>query len=91
MLIITFHGKQDQTFTKIYKFYNRITTRVLINNGRFRVLWCSQCNGCQKINVIKDVNVPLKLLLICRKIWQQEKLTFIRISYIIPFKTLKKF
>ena len=48
MLINTFHGKQDHTFTKIYKFYNRITTRVLINNGRFRVEWRSQCNGGQK-------------------------------------------
>ena len=48
MLINYLHGKQDQTFTKIYKFYNRITTRVLINNGRFRVVWRSQCNGGQK-------------------------------------------
>ena len=47
MLINTFNGKQDHTFTKIYKFYNRIT-RVLINNSRFRVVWCSQCNGGQK-------------------------------------------
>ena len=48
MLINTFHGKQDHTFTKIYKCYNRITTRVLINNGRFRAVWRSQCNCGQK-------------------------------------------
>ena len=28
MLINTFHSKQSHTFTKIYKFYNRTTTRV---------------------------------------------------------------
>ena len=48
MLINAFHGKQDHTFTKIYKFYNGITTRVLINNGRFTVVWRSQCNVDQK-------------------------------------------
>ena len=48
MLINIFHGKQHHTFTKIYKSYNRITTRVLINNSRFRMVWCSQCNGGQK-------------------------------------------
>ena len=47
MLINSFHGKQDHTFTKIYKFYNRITT-ILINNGRFRMVWRSQCNDGQK-------------------------------------------
>ena len=48
MQINTFHGKQNHIFTKIYKFYNRITIRVLTNNGRFRVVWRSQCNGGQK-------------------------------------------
>ena len=43
MLINTFQGKQDHTvFTKVYKLYNRIITRVLTNNGRFRVVWRSQ-------------------------------------------------
>ena len=48
MLTNTFHGKQDHTFTKIYKSCNRITTKVPTNNGRFRVVWRSQCNGGQK-------------------------------------------
>ena len=46
MLTNTFHGKQDHIATKIYKF--QITTRVRINNGRFRVLLRIQCNGGQK-------------------------------------------
>ena len=44
--VVTFHDKQDHTLTNIYKLYNRITTRVLINNGRFRVVWRSQCKNC---------------------------------------------
>ena len=71
MLINTFQGKQDHTFTKIYKFYNRITRFVIIN-GRFRMVWLSPYNGDQNV---KDANVPLKLLPICRKIWLQVKLT----------------
>ena len=30
---------------------------------------------------MKDANVPLKLLPMCRKIWLQEKLIFIHITY----------
>ena len=48
MVINTFHGRQDHTFTKISKVYNQITTRVLINNDRFRVVWRSQCICGQK-------------------------------------------
>ena len=37
MLLNTFHGKQGHTFTKIYKLYNRITTKkVLIGNGQIQ-------------------------------------------------------
>ena len=86
MLINTFHGKQDHTFRKITKFYNRITTRVLINNDRLIVVWCSQCNGDQKRERLER---QLKLLPICRKIWLQDKRTFIRITHIMPFKTSK--
>mgnify|MGYP001795523901 CR=1 FL=1 len=54
----------NQHLTKIYKFYNRITTRVQINNGRFRVVWRSQCNVDQKrerrerpVNIAADIHV----------------------------------
>ena len=87
MPINNFHSKQDHTFTKIYKFYNRITTRVLINNGRFRVVWCSQCKGGQNR---KRCRSPVKFAsnmqkdLVARKL----KLTFIRILYIIRVATI---
>ena len=82
MLINTFHGNQDRTFTKIYKFYNRITTRVLINNGRFRVVWHSQCNGGQnRERCERPVKIASDL---------QKNLTFICIKYIMPFKTSKR-
>ena len=58
MLINTFYGKQDHTFTKTCKFYERIT-RVLINNGRFRVVGAV---NAMVVKNVKDANVPLKLL-----------------------------
>ena len=64
MLINTFHGIEDHTFTITYKFYNRITTRVLISNGRFRVVWRSQRTGAQKrerrespVKIASDIHV----------------------------------
>ena len=64
MLINTFYSKQDHTFTKTCKFYERIT-RVLINNGRFRVVGAV---NAMVVKNVKDANVPLKFLPICRKI-----------------------
>ena len=79
MLINTFHGKQDHTVAKIYKFYNRTTTTKIADSE-----WCGAVNAM----VVKNVkDVPLKLLPLCRKIWLQENLTFIRITFIMPFKT----
>ena len=86
MLIDTFHGKHNHTFTKIYKCYNRITTTADSE-------WCGAVNAMVVKNV-KDANVLLKLLPIrrniCGKIWLQEKLTFICITYIMLFKTSKR-
>ena len=42
---------------------------------------CGEVNAMVVKNV-KDANVPLKLLPICRMIWLQEKLTFTRIKYV---------
>ena len=86
MLINTFHGKQNHTFTKIYKFYNRITTGILINNGRFRVVLRSQCNDGQKHESCKRLVKTASDML---KGWLQEKLTFICITHIMPFKISK--
>ena len=72
---------------KISKFYNRITGRALINNSRrFRVAWRSQCNGGQK-RERRERPVLVELFPICRKIWLQEKRSFIRITHSMPFKT----
>ena len=45
-------------------FYNGITTRVPINNGRFRMVWRSPCNGGQKgerrerpVKIASDIHV----------------------------------
>ena len=53
-------GKQDHTFTKIYKLYNRITTKRFSSAAAD-----SKCCGAVNAMVVKkvwDANVPLKLL-----------------------------
>ena len=60
MPINTFHGKQDHTFTKIYKFSTMADSE-----------WCEAVNA-MVVNNVKDTNVPLKLLLKFRKIWLQK-------------------
>ena len=87
MLINTFH-KQDHTFTNIHKLYNQITTRVLINNGRFRVVWHSQCNGGQKRERRER---PFKLASDMQKdLVAKKKFNSIPITYLMPFKTSKR-
>ena len=58
MLITTFHGSQDRTFTKMYLLYNQITTA--------DSEWCEAVNAMVVKNV-KDASVPLKLFPICRE------------------------
>ena len=86
ILVNTFHSKEDHIFTKLYKFYNGIT-RVLIKKGRFRVVWRSQCNGDQKREKRER---PVKFAFDLQKDLAARKLTFIRITYTMPFKTSEK-
>ena len=81
MLTNTFHGKQDNTFTKIYKIWESISNK---RSDKQRQI---QSGVAQSV---EDENVPLKLLPICGKIWLQEKVTFIRITYLMPFKISKR-
>ena len=54
--------------------------------------WCGTVNA-MVFKTVKDANVPLKLLLISREYvnvvprFGNKKLTFIRIAYLMPFKT----
>ena len=69
-------------------FYNQLTTRVLINNGRFRQVWCSQCNGGQNRKRCKH---PIKIA----SNMQNEKKSHFHSSYIyiiiMPLRPQKKF
>ena len=58
-MLINFHGKEDHTFTKIYKFYNRITTSS--QEQQINSEWCGAVIAMVVKNV-KDAKVLLKLL-----------------------------
>ena len=53
MLINTFHGKQEHTFTKIYKLYNRITTKKF-SSAAADSRWCGAVNAVPVV-VVKNV------------------------------------
>ena len=63
--INTFYVKQDHTFTKIYKLYNHMTTKKF-SSITADAEWREAVNAMAVKNV-KDANVPLKLLPICRE------------------------
>ena len=62
ILINTFHGKQDHTFTKIYKFYNRITTRVLIRPVKIAsgIHVYAERFGCKKNSLLIEIPANLR-------------------------------
>ena len=80
-VINTFQDKQNHTFTKIYKLQNRINTKKFSSTTADSE-WCSAVNA-----VTPDMQ---RIRQSCIKIGLQEKLTFIHITYIMPFKTSRR-